>query len=152
MSYFTFINGETPLNETNLKAMQVGLMELVFPVGSTYITQTDVNPSTILEFGTWERVKGKVLVGLDENDTDFNEIGKTGGEKTHTLSVEEMPHHAHTTGILTDSGISADVGTSSATVVYDQTRGAYTSFAGSSQPHNNLQPYEVIGYMWKRTA
>ena len=98
MGYTNFENlpsQETPFSSTVLKQMQVGLMEMVFPIGSTYITQNDTNPSTILEFGTWERVKGKVLVGLDENDEAFNTIGKTGGEKTHTLTVDEMPEHNH---------------------------------------------------------
>ena len=148
MSYFTFKNGEIPLNETNLKAMQVGLMELVFPIGSTYITQTDVNPSTILEFGTWERVKGKVLVGLDENDTDFNTIGKTGGEKTHTLTIEEMPKHNHSISAYMLKGAgSQEFGPGGANSTTSE-----TNYTGGDKPHNNLQPYEVVGYMWKRTA
>ena len=95
MSYFNFENGVSAANDTNLNAMQKGLMELVFPVGSTYITQSNTNPSTILNFGTWERLKGKVCLGLDEDDTNMNAIGKTGGEKTHTLSTSEIPSHAH---------------------------------------------------------
>ena len=88
MGYTTFTNGTQPaLSDTILNNMQVELMKLVFPIGSTYITQTNINPSEILKFGTWERIKGKVLVGLDENDTDFNEIGKTGGEKFLTKKI-----------------------------------------------------------------
>lgn len=80
MGYTNFVNGNKPnLSAPNLNNMQIELMKLVFPIGSTYITQEETNPSTILNFGTWERVKGKVLVGLDENDTAFNIIGKTGG-------------------------------------------------------------------------
>lgn len=81
-------SGNTPCSAENLNKMQ----EDIFPIGSTYITQTDTNPSTILGFGTWERLKGKVLVGLDENDTNFNSIGKTGGEKTHQLTQAELPN------------------------------------------------------------
>ena len=58
MAYFNFENGKTPINDTNLNAMQIEIMELVFPIGSRYITQTDTNPSTILGFGTWERFNG----------------------------------------------------------------------------------------------
>ena len=77
MGYTNFVNGNKPnLSAPNLNNMQIELMKLVFPIGSTYITQEETNPSTILNFGTWERVKGKVLVGLDEDDTDFNTIGK----------------------------------------------------------------------------
>lgn len=150
MGYTNFkINEEPALSPTVLKAMQVGLMELVFPIGSTYITQDDTNPSTILEFGTWERSKGKVFVGLDEEDADFNTIGKTGGEKTHTLTVEEMPTHAHggTPKYYMATSVSAGTEVNSQT----GTQG-WTSEQGGNQPHNNLQPYEVVGYMWIRRA
>ena len=150
MGYTTFINGTQPaLSDTILNNMQVELIKLVFPIGSTYITQTNTNPSTILKFGTWERVKGKVLVGLDEDDEAFNTIGKTGGENTHALTVDEMPSHTHTVnysgGAGTSTGVTAmgeQLGTSSAIV----------QATGGGQSHNNLQPYQVIGYMWRRTA
>lgn len=160
MGYTTFTNGTQPaLSDTILNNMQVELMKLVFPIGSTYITQTNTNPSTILKFGTWERLKGKVLVGLDEDDTDFNTIGKTGGEKTHTLTVNEMPSHNHNVKYNTESGIAAAsvLGTDRTASDTEGTSGAgdwyvWTTGAGGDQPHNNLQPYQVVGYMWKRTA
>ena len=150
MGYTTFKNGTQPaLSDTILNNMQVELIKLVFPIGSTYITQTNTNPSEILKFGTWERVKGKVLVGLDENDTDFNEIGKTGGKKTHTLTVDEMPSHTHIVNYSGGAGTSTGV-----TAMGDQlgTSSAIVQATGGGQPHNNLQPYQVIGYMWRRTA
>lgn len=157
MGYTNFENlpsQETPFSSTVLKQMQVGLMEMVFPIGSTYITQNDTNPSTILEFGTWERVKGKVLVGLDENDEAFNTIGKTGGEKTHTLTVDEMPKHNHNLGLSkggSEAGWGLDYTANSPTYRYYD--GAdFIDFTGGDQPHNNLQPYTVVGYMWRRTA
>ena len=149
MGYTIFTNGTQPaLNDTTLDNMQKGLLELVFPIGSTYVTQTDTNPSTILGFGTWERVKGKVLVGLDEDDTAFNTIGKTGGEKTHTLTIDEMPNHDHAYNKTSGSSSLKDTGSGTA---YGD-RLVNTSSAGGSQPHNNLQPYQVVGYMWRRTA
>ena len=45
----------------------------------------------------WERVsQGKIPIGLDDSDTDFNTIGKTGGEKEVTLTADEVPAHNHT--------------------------------------------------------
>ena len=129
------------------------ILSLIFPIGSTYITQTDSNPSEILKFGTWERLKGKVCVGLDEDDTDFNEIGKTGGEKTHTLTVAEMPNHAHP--YINDSKFGVEAGASGMCPTWGPvkgTTGATTGSAGGGQSHNNLQPYKVVGYMWIRTA
>lgn len=40
-------------------------------------------------------LEGKSLVGLDVDDADFNEVGKTGGSKTHTQTWSEMPQHTH---------------------------------------------------------
>ena len=155
MGYTNFTNGEQPaLSDTVLNQMQIGLMELVFPIGSTYITQTDTNPATILKFGTWERIKGKVCLGLDEDDTDFNTIGKTGGEKTHTLTINEMPNHNHNivtwnnynsgtmTGIKVAKTIDNADGPSSSSQPISRT--------GGGGAHNNLQPYEIVGYMWIR--
>lgn len=149
MGYFEFKNGKTPLNATNLMAMQKGLLELVFPIGATYITQTNVNPSTLLGFGTWERSKGKVFVGLDEDDADFNAIGKTGGEKTHTLTIDEMPKHSHSGTPAYYRAVNVEMAVETNTQTGTQ---GYTSENGGNQPHNNVQPYEVVGYMWIRRA
>jgi len=139
MGYFNFVNGSTALNDTNLNAMQKGLMQLIFPIGSTYITQTNTSPNGILGFGTWERLKGKVCVGIDENDNDFNTIGKTGGNKVS----QEL-----------NSGV-AEMGlTSDGTKGYeDRTIIRKTAIGGSTERNAQislLQPYEVIGYMWIR--
>ena len=152
MAYTNFQNGITPINDDNLNAMQKGLMELIFPIGSTYITQSNTNPSTILNFGTWERLKGRVLVGLDENDSNFNAVGKTGGEKTHTLTVSEMPPHTHTlnNATLVNRNISGTGGAQGTNTVQGATITANNT--GGGQAHNNLQPYEVVGYMWIRRS
>lgn len=151
MAYFEFENEpseQTPISAENLMAMQIGLMELVFPVGSIYITQDGTNPSDILNFGTWERVKGEVLVGLDEDDKDFNMIGKEGGEKTHTLTVDEIPPHSHLLHLVS-KGVYGN-GSQWATVYDDG--GDINSFnTGNGNPHNIVQPYIVVGYMWRRT-
>ena len=146
-------------------------LELSFPIGQSYITQEDINPSTILGFGTWERVKGKVLVGLDEDDTNFNTIGKTGGESTHKLTTTEIPAHSHnicergmsTRGIGRASGVWPEGDQNTFLSVYRYGKGetyvnptdsdAFMALnTGGNGSHNNLQPYEVIGYMWRRTA
>ena len=149
MSYFNFKNGVTKLNATNLNEMQKGLMKLVFPIGNIYITQDNTNPSEILGFGTWERLKGKVCLGLDEDDTDMNAIGKTGGEKRHTLTVAELAKHSHPTKYGQH-----DLGLNEGQYGYklnysigcDASIG--TQETGGGQAHNNMQPYEIVGYMW----
>ena len=149
MGYFEFKNNETALNEINLMAMQKTIAELLLPIGSPYITQEDINPSTILGFGTWERSKGKVFVGLDEDDENFNEIGKIGGETTHTLTVDELAEHSHGVGI--EYSVVSGTETPRLTSNPDYAT-SVTSKVGGNQPHNNLQPYEVVGYMWIRRS
>ena len=145
--------GNTPLTSENINKAQIELLKMAFPIGSPYITQDLTNPSEILNFGTWERLKGKVCLGVDEDDPDLNEIGKTGGEKTHKLTVEEMPSHIH--GIQTKINASRFGTDNSLTRGYEGTEelksdGEYIKPSGGNQSHNNMQPYEVVGYMWIR--
>ena len=135
--------------------MQQGLMELVFPVGSTYITQSDTNPSTILNFGTWERLKGKVCLGVDEDDDDLDTIGKTGGEKTHTLTVNEMPNHSHNLLNYVEGYAAPTQGQQykqllAGSAISDDFQAVKN--AGGGQAHNNMQPFEIVGYMWIRRS
>ena len=147
MGYLNFTNGKIPINDTNLNAMQKDLMELVFPVGSTYVTQANTNPNSILGFGTWERFKGIIALGLDENDDDLKTIGKKGGEKMHTLTLEEIPKHNHTYELRNGQNGGWTVSQcSNGEKTYDGNTGT----TGGGQAHNNMQPYEVVGYMWIR--
>lgn len=152
MSYTNFVNGNAPyISAQNLNNMQIELMKLVFPIGSTYITQTNTNPSTILNFGTWERLKGKVCLGLDEDDTDLSTIGNKGGEKKHTMTVAEMASHNHTVVSRSVAGSgTANVSSGAGLSVPNPTGEINISDTGNSQPFNIMQPYEVVGYMWIR--
>ena len=151
MGYFNFENNITPINDTNLNAMQRELMKMMFPVGSRYITENaNTNPSTILEFGTWERFKGLIALGVDEDDTNMNTIGKTGGEKEHTLTVNEIPSHTHP---LTPKNNSATgLYELKATNATGENGSALTGATGGGQAHNNMQPFEIVGYMWIRRS
>lgn len=122
---------------------------MFFQFGSTYVTQTNTNPSTILKFGTWERVKGRVLVGLDENDNDFKTTGKTGGSKTHTLIKDELPPNNFSTVAGTgNAGWGGILATNNSNGVIVNSE----NFGGSSEAFSILQPYKVVGYMWIRTV
>lgn len=104
--------------------------------------------------GTWVSWgSGRVPVGVNASDTDFATVQKTGGEKSHTLTISEMPSHKHPIPYRTDTNITGgstgqwttDPGTSS---------GSSDSKAiavGGGNAHNNLQPYITV-YMWRRTA
>lgn len=90
--------------------------------------------------------KGRTLVGKDSTDTDFNKLGKTSGEKTHTLTVDEMPSHKHSMNF----GDSA--GGDGSGFVYSSTSGNNNVFmleTGGGQTHNNLQPSLTLNYIIK---
>jgi microcystin-dependent protein len=40
-------------------------------------------------------LKGRIPVGRDVTQTEFDVLGETGGAKTHTLTTNEIPAHAH---------------------------------------------------------
>lgn len=66
-----------------------------WPVGSVHITVEDVNPGSLLG-GNWVKFgQGKALMGVDENDSDFDEPEKSGGVKEVTLTVNQIPSHNH---------------------------------------------------------
>lgn len=130
-------------------------LELAYPVGSVYINASvATNPATLLGFGTWVAFgAGRVPVGIDSSDTDFDTAEETGGAKTHTLTTSEMPAHTHTTTIGTASGGSAPGALENRLENRIPVGGVnYTSSStGGGQAHNNLQPYIVV-HMWTRTA
>lgn len=68
-----------------------------FPVGYIVETILSDNPSVTLGYGTWvEFGAGRMLIGFDSGDPDFDTVEETGGSKTHTLTAGEMPSHSHT--------------------------------------------------------
>lgn len=128
-----------------------GILGLVYPVGSIYTSVKSTNPAGIFG-GTWERyAQGQVLVGVDDNDSDFS-VGKTGGEKTHKLTESELPPHVHDTGMFKGSNPSGSGGTGGYTYGERAANSGNkrTLATGGDKPHNNLQPYITV-YMWVRT-
>ena len=125
------------------------LIDMIYPVGSIIENaNAGFNPNTVFSGTTWERIKGKVLVGVDEDDDDFKTSGKTGGEKTHKLTIAEMPSHQHSLTSVSEKSYLVPQGN------YYGVRGQdvrNTDKTGGDGAHNNLQPYETV-YIWKRTA
>ena len=95
---------------------------------------------------------GNVPVGYNSADTDFDTVGKTGGEKTHTLTENEMPAHEHTSYYTAGNkraaaGNARDTSASPNTSVAHTVYSCATSSTGGGEAHNNLQPYAVIKYI-----
>ena len=67
-----------------------------WPIGSVFLSVVSTNPAILIGFGVWAAFgAGKVLVGLDSTDVDFDTVEETGGVKTVTLTVAQMPVHTH---------------------------------------------------------
>ncbi|MBR2329854.1 MAG: hypothetical protein IKA40_01270 [Clostridia bacterium] len=127
--------------------------DIMYPVGSIYMSVKSTSPASLFG-GTWSAWgTGRVPVGINTGDSNFNTVEKTGGASTHTLTIDQIPYHNH--AIVNQSGTNGytsnkiewknDYGTNGNTTIY------YTAGAGGGGAHNNLQPY-IVCYMWKRIA
>ena len=128
-------------------------IQTIYPVGSIYINAAvATNPGTLLGFGTWAAFgAGRVIVGLNAGDSDFDTVQETGGAKTHTLSISEIPSHTQNQpkGLKPPSNVNdVDLTGGSATTISDN---ILTDSTGGGAAHNNVQPY-IVAYMWRRTG
>jgi len=118
-----------------------------WPVGSVFISVVATNPNTLLGGGTWISFgAGRVMVGLDATQTEFDVVEEVGGAKTHTLTIAEIPSHSHTYPTNTGAVLGQTVSTG-----YPGSPVSTSSATGGGGAHNNLQPY-IVCYFWKRTA
>ncbi len=115
-------------------------------------------------------LRGRFIVGYSDTDSDYGTIGATGGEKLHTLTIDEMPSHNHG-GTLTSSNAGAHThtliytygsgtsrgstsGSTGGTAATTSSAGAHTHTVtlkaqGANQPHENRPPYYVLAYIMK---
>ena len=144
-----------------------------WPVGSVFTAVVNTNPATLLGFGTWTALAaGRMLVGFNAADTDFDTAKETGGAKTVTLTAAQsgLPQHTHvqdqhrhqtlrersaTTGAATtqiartgDTSSTADVNVfTEYTTPTNQDAGP----TAASAAHTNMPPYLTV-FFWERTA
>ncbi|MCK9479548.1 MAG: hypothetical protein M0R40_08645 [Firmicutes bacterium] len=146
-----------------LKEVIKGLIKPLdcYPVGSIYITVSNISPAQLFG-GSWEEyAQGRVLAGYKSDDADFNQAGKTGGTKTVTLTEAQIPKHKHTIRWYQGQYISLSgngtgesssgyrTGYSSGTV-YNNAMTADLQEQGGGA-HQNMQPYITVK-IWRRTA
>lgn len=140
--------------ENSISIKGINIFDLIYPVGSIYISVNEADPSTLFG-GTWERLKDRFLLGAGDTYT----VGSTGGEATHTLTLAELPPHAHsvrvdwtnspsTTNTVSVNGVAASVSSASGNLGIDRD-GSGTGSNGSGEAHNNMPPYLAV-FMWKR--
>ena len=128
------------------------LLLMAHPIGSIYSSTATTSPADLFG-GTWERIKGAFIWGIEDGEA----AGCTGGEKAHMLTVAEIPAHAHTENgaVMVWNTKIGNVGAdparkemASAAMVYPALN---TSSTGNGQAHNNMPPY-YGAYVWRRTA
>jgi hypothetical protein len=125
-------------------AVLKSILDCFMPVGFVLTLYSHADPNTMYPGSVWERITNAFLWAVDSAGT----IGQTGGEKTVTLTTNEMPKHSHgsvysqhATGTKDKAWYTA-TGTS---VAY----GAVETGGGSA--HNNMPPYVQVS-VWRRTS
>lgn len=140
--------------QTAINNLTSSIMNKAWPIGSVYENSFDTrNPShqDLLGFGTWVTLgEGRVTVGYQNGDPDFGTIGQTDGEKTHQLTIPEIPSHQHNYEKVTGTVYVGQDGSGGGDAITAITSSP-TSDTGGNQAHNNLQPYIVV-MRWVRTA
>ena len=126
------------------------VFNFIYPVGSIiYNEDENFDPNTIFG-GTWEKIKGKMIFGYDEGDSDFSTLKKTGGSKEHTQTINEMPQHNHEITYNTTSPGSNVHGT--VLLANTQTEQKFpVSDVGNGQAMDIMNPYYVAN-IWRRVA
>ena len=156
---------DNAIDNVNVLSATVSQMILkIYPIGAIYMSISSTSPASLFG-GTWEQIQDTFLLACGST----YEEGATGGEATHTLTINEMPKHNHTVNISTDgTGLSTtnrvywNSGLGSADknawgfsyVTGDLPSGASGVSAvntGGGAAHNNMPPYLAV-YVWKRVA
>lgn len=146
------INGDLNVNGT----LSInGLPLNVYSVGDIYITTKSDSPASVFG-GTWEQIKDRFLLAAGTSYT----AGSTGGAKTVTLTVDQIPSHSHDMNaesakwnIKSDSVVDWGGESGCWPIPYNSssTNAAFIQSTGGGKSHNNMPPYIVV-YIWKRIA
>lgn len=117
-------------------------VDLIYPVGSIYISVNPTNPQILFGGNCVQIDQGRFLIASGDNYP----VKSTGGEATHTLSIDELPAHDHS-GTFNGSGTTSTAGAHTHTFSVTGS----TNSRGGNNPHNNFPPYFAV-YMWYRES
>lgn len=95
----------------------------------------------------WREVvdwRGRMPVGFDGTQTEFNAMGKTGGAKNKALSISEMPSHNHAIGNSRRNTGGGSGGDENHPASYTNTRSHVTDSQGGGQQFSLMNPYRVV--------
>lgn len=139
----------------------ITILKKVYPVGCIYFSTNSTNPATSLGFGTWSAFgAGRVPIGFDSGDTDFDTDEETGGSKTsahsHPLSsagqAQIVIKSGNATGaFVAGSWTSSRTNTGGGSASASETAATPLMGDTDSASPSIVQPYIVVR-MWKRTA
>lgn len=129
----------------------------IYPVGSVYLTVTNVNPTTLFG-GTWVQIKDRFLLAAG----DTYAAGATGGSAdmivpnhNHYVSAKTLTCTLNTTDVAAGSGSQTvkniDPDGAGTQVFTGETTSFYTDSTGQSATGANMPPYLAV-YAWRRTA
>jgi hypothetical protein len=125
-------------------AVLQSIIDCLLPVGMIIHLYSHANPNAMYPGTTWERLTNTFLWGCDAS----GDIGITGGEKTHSLTVAELPTHTH--GSVYSGNV--DATKTHAWLASGGSAMAYgTVETGGGAAHNNMPPYTQVS-IWRRTA
>jgi microcystin-dependent protein len=173
------IQGETgpqgPQGQQGIQGIQGepgnGDISQAWPVGSIFMSAISTNPGTSLGFGTWVAFgAGRMPVGFDSGQIEFDTVEETGGTKTVTLTEAQLPSHTHSvtdpghvhltqryptttgasSGYTFDTSMSGTLAENTLPTKSANT-GISVGITGAGAAVNILNPYIVV-YMFKRTA
>ena len=162
-NYQLIKDDETEFHFARAYSKRDELINLIYPVGSIYMSVNAVDPSTLFG-GTWEKIKDVFLLASGD---DYS-IGATGGEASVTLTAAQsgLPSHNHgpstadASFLITEgdaltrhtvaSGSGAVNMVRSPSAVLRNSNTSSTS-QNASQSHENMPPYLAVN-VWKRTA
>lgn len=118
-----------------------------YDVGDIFITTRDGNPSGLLGYGTWFQIADRFLLA-----SGTRQVGDSGGEETHTLTIDEMPSHSHKVRYVGSRAGGVYGGQPGTSVDAEPNyNGLILAPEGGGLPHNNMPPYFVVN-IWLRTA
>lgn len=158
------VNGNSNFKGNILKNGS-NIFDLIYPIGSIYMSMNDTSPATLFGVGTWERISGGFLYGAVNSTGTGNGSGtSTGGNNGNTgsttLTVDQIPSHTHTNayGVVERSpgsseypNTSWDTGFKFGWNVDTGARGGGQGHTHTLNNHTHTIPYMAV-YMWKRTA
>ena len=143
---------------SNYVFKDLALKDDIYPVGAIYMSVSSTSPASLFG-GTWTQWgSGRVPIGINSSDSDFNTVEKTGGSKEYELRalIGAVGGNVNTIGYDSEEVVP---GYGSYDMVLDASAGAKPQGASNTtrvvksdgNPATTVQPY-ITCYMWKRVS